>query len=156
MALGRSQTAIGGRPRFHSGSGPRLTSPDVGGPEPRWAPELRHLATVVDPAVAHVHDPAGAGGHLVAVGDHQDRLALAVQAPEQLEDLTAAVGVERAGGLVGQQQRGLVGQGPGDGQALALTAGQHGRHLVGLVPQAEQVEQVSSLRLGRLAPACRR
>ena len=67
------------------------------------------------------------GGHVVVVGDEEDRLAAGVQPAEQLEHLEAALGVERAGRLVGEQQRGRVGQGPGDGQALALAARQHAR-----------------------------
>ena len=42
--------------------------------------------------------------HLVRVGDHEDRLAVGVQPAEQLEHLLAAVGVERARRLVGQQR----------------------------------------------------
>ena len=69
----------------------------------------------------------GGGGDVVVVGDEQDRLAARVQAAEQLEHLVAALGVERTGRLVGQQQRRLVGQGAGDGQPLALAAGQRRR-----------------------------
>ena len=47
---------------------------------------------------------------------------------EQLHDLLATRGVERAGRLVGQQQRRLVRERPGDREALALAAGQHAGH----------------------------
>ena len=95
-------------------------------------------------------------GHGLVVGDEEDRLAARVEAPEQLEDLFAALAVERPGGLVGQDQRGLVGEGPGDGQALALTAGERRRGLAGLVAQPEQVQKVASPGLGRLALHARR
>ena len=48
---------------------------------------------------------------------------------------------------------GLVGQRPGDGEPLALTTGQHAGRLLGLVADAEQVEQVARPGLGRLALA---
>ena len=51
---------------------------------------------------------------------------------EELEDLVARLAVEVAGGLVGQQQRRPLDQGPGDGHPLALAAG----HLVGAVAHA--------------------
>ena len=48
---------------------------------------------------------------------------------EQLEHLVAALGVERAGRLVGEQQRRLVGERAGDREPLALAAGQHARRV---------------------------
>ena len=57
----------------------------------------------------------------------EDRLAVGVEPAEQLEDLGAAVGVEGTGGLVGQEERRLVDERAGDGQALALTAGERRR-----------------------------
>ena len=90
------------------------------------------------------------------MGDQQDRLAARVQTGEQLEHFLAALGVERAGRLVGQQQRRLVGKRPGDREALALTARQRGGRLLGLVADAEQVEQVAATGFGGLALACRR
>ena len=87
------------------------------------------------------------------MGDEHDRLPLGVQAPEQLEHLEAAVGVEGAGRLVGEEKGRLVGQGAGDGQALALAAGQHAGRALGLVGQPEQVEKVAGAGLGLLARA---
>ena len=55
-----------------------------------------------------------------------------VQPLEEPHDLLAGLGVEVAGGLVGQQDRGLHDQGAGDGHALALAAGE----LVGPVGHA--------------------
>ena len=82
---------------------------------------------VDDLAVLHAGDALGGGGDVVVVGDHQDRLAALVEAAEQLDHLVAALGVEGAGGLVGEQERRLVGEGPGDGEALALAAGERAR-----------------------------
>ena len=56
----------------------------------------------------------------------------AVQLAEHLHDLLAGRAVEVAGGLVGQEDRGLVDQRAGDGDALALAA----RQLVGPVVHA--------------------
>ena len=72
---------------------------------------------------------------------------------KQLDDLLAALGVERARRLVGQQQRGLVGQRAGDREPLALAAREHAGHGRRLVADAEEVEQVAGPRLGHLALA---
>ena len=110
-------------------------------------------AVVDDAAVLHPHHALGGIGDWLVVGDEQDRLTTLVQAAEQLEDLFAALAVECAGRLVGEHQRRLVGQRPGDGQPLTLTARQHAGRLLGLVTDAEQVEQVAGTRLGALALA---
>ena len=75
-----------------------------------------------DPAVQHAHDPLGGIGNRVVMRDQHDRLAACVQAAEQLDNLLAAVGVQRAGGLVGEHERRLVGQRPGDSKPLTLPA----------------------------------
>src|SRR5690242_2091550 len=54
------------------------------------------LTAVHHPAVPHPHQPFGGGGHIVGVGDEDDRLAALVQAVEQFHDLLTAFGVERA------------------------------------------------------------
>ena len=46
---------------------------------------------------------------------------------EQIEDDLAVVGVERGGGLIADDQRRLVDQGAGDGDALLLAAGEFAR-----------------------------
>ena len=93
-------------------------------------------AVVDDAAVPHPHEALRRVGDRLVVGDQQDRLAAGVQAGEQLEHFLATFGVERAGRLVGQQQRRLVGERPGDREALPLTARQRGRRLLGLVADA--------------------
>ena len=105
----------------------------------------RHRRVVVahDPAVAHADDAVAGFGDLVVVRHEQDRLAARVQAPEQLEHLVAAFGVERAGRLVGEQQRRLVGERARDRETLALAAGEHAGRFLGLVGETEQVEQVA-------------
>src|SRR6185312_790582 len=76
-----------------------------------------------DPSVPHPHHALGRRSHVRVVCDQDDGLAAPVQPPHQLDHLASALGVERAGRLVSQQQGGLVGQGAGDSEPLALAAG---------------------------------
>ena len=110
-------------------------------------------AVVDDTAVPHAHDALRGVGDGLIVGDEQDRLAAGVQPSEQLQDFLATFRVERAGRFVGQQQRRLVGQRSGDGQPLALPAGERRGGLLGLVADAQQVEQVACPGFGQLALA---
>ena len=68
-------------------------------------------------------------GDVVLVGDQHDRAALAVEVVEQVEDVGGRGRVEVAGRLVGQEQRRLGHQRPGDRDPLLLAA----RELAGLV-----------------------
>src|SRR5882672_10402770 len=60
---------------------------------------------------------------LVSHHDDADAL-LAVQALENRHDLDAGAGIERAGGLVGEDDSRVVDQAAGDGHALLLAAGE--------------------------------
>jgi hypothetical protein len=96
--------------------------------EPARATSARRRGAepVVDhSAVLHADDPLRRVGDGLVVGDEQDGLPALVKAAEQLQYLGAALAVQGARWLVGQHERGLVGEGPGDRQALALTSGQH-------------------------------
>ena len=87
------------------------------------------------------------------VGDQDHRVAGLVQLVEELHDLRRGGRVEVAGGLVGEQDRGLVDQGAGDRHALALAA----RELVGLVVHAVARAPPSPARAARpLAPLAAR
>ncbi len=83
-------------------------------------------------AVAQPDDPPCPAGDIILVGDHDDGIAAAVELVEDLEDLVARAGIEVAGRLVGEQDQWRVGEGAGDGDALALSA----RELVRLVAHA--------------------
>jgi hypothetical protein len=74
----------------------------------------------------------GVFGDVGLVGDEDDGVALGLEIVEEGHDLDAGLGVEVAGGLVGEDDGGVVDQGAGDGDALALSAGE----LVGLVVHA--------------------
>src|SRR5262249_48516584 len=86
-----------------------------------------------DPAVSHPHDTLGRLGDAGVVRDEQDRLAAAVKPAKELEHLEPARAVERAGRLVGEEQRGLVRERARDRESLTLTPGEHSGELVGLV-----------------------
>jgi hypothetical protein len=93
---------------------------------------LRGAALVAgDEAVHQAHGAVGVGGHVGLVGDHHHGDALvAVEGGQQVHDLAAAGGVEVAGGLVGEEQRGPGDQRPGDRHPLLLAAGELGRAVV--------------------------
>src|SRR5690606_10833659 len=61
------------------------------------------------------------------VGGHDDRRSRRVDRAEQLHDPAGRPLVEVPGGLVGQEEHRLVGEGAGDGHPLLLPAGELGR-----------------------------
>src|SRR5215469_16723548 len=82
------------------------------------------VALADDAAVEQVNASAGTCGELPVVGDVDDGLAALSQASEQVKDGVSGVGVEVAGGLVGDEHGGVIGQGAGDGDPLLLPAGE--------------------------------
>ena len=111
--------------------------------------------------LAALHD-VDALGHLAhdaeVVRDEQHRHAhLALQLPQQLEDLRLDGDVERRRRLVGDQQVGLVGERHGDHDALALAARELVREgveaLLGLA-DADLVQQLEHARRAALARPC--
>jgi len=90
-------------------------------------------------AVLQADDPLGLDGDGVIMGDQNHSVSRPVEALEQMQDLPAGVGVQRAGGLVGEDDRRFSHQRPGDGDPLLLSAGE----LVWPVPQlAAQAHQL--------------
>ena len=75
-------------------------------------------------------------GDLGVVGDEHDRPAGGVELVEQGHDVGAGVAVEVAGRLVGEDERGLGDERPGDRDALLLAAGQLGRLVVEAIAHA--------------------
>ena len=111
---------------------------------------------VVHQAVADPDDAAGVRGHRGVVGHQDDRQAvLAVELPEEGEDLLAGLGVEVAGGLVGDQERAAVDQRPGDRDPLLLAAREPRRLVVEPVAQADPLEQRPGPAAARGAPTAR-
>ena len=82
------------------------------------------------------------GGDREIVRDDDDRVALAVEVHEELEHLVARLLVERARGLVGEQQRRLVGERTRDRHALALPARKRRRKDLRLLGDADALEQL--------------
>ena len=72
--------------------------------------------------------------------DHDDK-AVFGDLLEQLHDLDARLGVERAGGFVGQQHVGVVDQGARDGHALHLPARELVGQLVEMLAQADLLQR---------------
>src|SRR5205823_10043425 len=79
---------------------------------------------------------------LCVVGDEQDRLAVALKLAKEFHHLVAAARVERSGGLIGEQKRGIIDQGPRNRDALLLAAAQTSRVATGDVCDAELVQQL--------------
>ena len=109
------------------------------------------------PAGVEDQDPVGEpGDDAEVVGDEQDRGAGAVADPvEDVEHLGLEGDVERGGRLVGDEQRGVVGERHGEHRPLAHPAGELVRVLVGPgggVRDADQVEERDDP-LGRLGRA---
>jgi hypothetical protein len=76
------------------------------------------------------------------VGDQHHRdPGLAVEALQDLHDLDAGPAVQVAGGLVGQDQLGLVHEGPRDGHPLLLAAGELVGSVVGAAAQPDRLEE---------------
>lgn len=77
------------------------------------------------------------------MGDHEDGLAFfAGEGAEEFEDEVGVAHVEVAGGFVGQDDGGGVGEGAGDGDALLLAAGELVGQALGFVAEADVVEEL--------------
>lgn len=99
-------------------------------------------------------DPVGRGQVGVVVGDQDGRGGpVAGEAGDQVDDGGAAFLVEGAGGFVDQEHGGVVHQGAGDVDALALAAGELVGAACGLVGQTDGIEQVHGPVPGRTGPA---
>ena len=96
----------------------------------------------LDPAVADPDDPPGPLGDLDLVGDQHDGPALRVQLVEQRQGVLGGDRIEVAGRLVGQDQRRVGDQRPGDRDPLLLTAGQLTRPVTDPIGQPDPVERL--------------
>src|SRR5690349_1780403 len=81
-------------------------------------------AVAFDPAVAEYHHPLGVRRDVGFVGHHDHGLAGRVEVGEHPHDLLAGDAVEVPGGLVRQEDGGIVHQRARDRHSLALTAGE--------------------------------
>ena len=97
--------------------------------------DLAHAAGLDDAALLHDHDVVGeVADHRQVVGDEDEGDAeVAAQVGEELDDLGLDRDVEGGDGLVGDDELGLQGEGAGDGDALALAAGELVRVALGVL-----------------------
>src|SRR5882672_2056969 len=77
-----------------------------------------------DLPVPKVDHATRAPGDVVLVGDEHDGVPLLVESAEEGHDLLAGARVEVSRGLIGQEERRTVDEGPGDRHALPLAAGE--------------------------------
>ena len=105
-------------------------------------------AALDDGAVAHDRDIVGdrADDGEVVADEEAGEAVLLLQPADQLEDPGLDGDVESAGGFVGDEQLGVEGEGAGDGDALALAAGE-------LVGEAGGVRRLEVDRLEQLGDA---
>src|SRR5215470_16202127 len=104
-----------------------------GGPRTAPARTSRH-----DVAVFQAEDVVGQVDEGLVVGGYQGGDPLGADDREQqAHDLAAGLQVQLAGRLVGDQQLGAAGQGPGDGYALLLAAGQLVRPVRGVLGEPD-------------------
>lgn len=100
------------------------------------------LGVFDDLAVAHGDDAVGGFGDGGVVGDEDHGVfALMMDAAEEVHDLGGVLGVEVAGGFVGEEDGGFVGEAAGDGDALALTAGEFFGHVIEAMAHADGFEE---------------
>ncbi len=97
-------------------------------------------------AVLDEQHARGVARGLDRVRHHEDGLSRSVDALEQAQQLVGALGVERAGRLVGEEQLRLRDERAGDRRALLLSAGK-------LIGELLQQRRETELRGERLEPA---
>jgi hypothetical protein len=111
-----------------------------------------------DFTVAHVQDAVGNLCRVRVMGDHKHGLAeLAVGADKHVKDDLRVLGIEVAGGLVGQHDGWVSDKRPGNGDALLLAAAELGGAMDETTLDGEQVaEMIEELAIqGLLAAADR-
>src|SRR5215472_9312424 len=94
-----------------------------------------------DHAAVQEVDPASRpGGKIAVVRYVKDRLASLRELLEQIEDLMGGPGVEVSGGLVGHQNRWIIGERAGDRHSLLLTARELAGEAVGEIGHVHLAE----------------
>src|SRR6266542_2225937 len=112
---------------------------------PRIATRITVRAAEVldDQAVVEEEDAVGDRRGTWVVSDHHGGLAVRVdRVAHELEDLPAGLGVEVAGGLIGEDDRRLAHESTSDRNALLLTARELGRSVFATVLEADLRHQL--------------
>ncbi len=107
--------------------------------------------------IVHEKDPVRhLAGKAHLVGDYQHGHALLGQLLHHVQHLAHHLRVQGGGGLVKEHELGLHGQGPDNGDALLLAAGELVGIAVGLILQTHPAQQLHGLlvALGLFYPAC--
>ena len=110
---------------------------------------------VDDAAVEEVNVAIGVAGVARIVRDHADGRAALMQLVQQVHHRLAALRIEVAGRLVGEQNDRLAGDGARDGDALLLSAGQLTGQMLRAMRHADALERVGRRAAGVPPAACR-
>src|SRR5262245_27389461 len=103
---------------------------------------------MVNPAVFHVGHTVGIFENAVIVRDDDDAaVGFGGDLLQNLHHFCAVLAVQGGGWLVADDEPGLVHEGPGDGYALLLSAGEHVRAMVHALAQANSFEHLRRLLL---------
>ena len=94
-----------------------------------------------DAAVGEADDARGVLEQaLVVSGEDEGKTEAAIQVAHQVDELSGVARVEIGGRFVGQDQRGAMNDGAGDGNPLALSAGEQVGTLMGAGGEADVLE----------------
>ena len=86
--------------------------------------------------------------------EHYGQIQLAVDVADQPQDAAGRLRIQGAGRLIAQQHLGIIGQSPGNGHALLLSAGKLRWIDIRFVAQVDERQQILHLRADlRLAQA---
>ena len=98
----------------------------------------------LDPSVDQADPAVGGGGDLRAVGDQDDGGFFAAgEGGEEVDHGGAGGGVEIPGGFIGQENRGAVDEGAGEGGALHLATGELVRAVMATVRESDGFKKVA-------------
>ena len=149
-AKGRPATAV-------SDPGPVVTaalSTAPNGPPPPVSPagDASRVPLVAEVTVDQDDGPVRGTRELRAVRHQEHRRAAApAPRPELGKEHGRVLRVQVPGGLVGQDDGGVVQHGPAEGDALLLATRERGRKLLGPLPDPEPLEEIARRRLGSRA-----
>jgi hypothetical protein len=109
--------------------------------------QSRHLVqrsvSFLNSAINEVEGPLRSTGNGRVMCDEHDRTPFCVKLIKQAQHLLPGFWIEIASRLVGQDQRRIIRESPGEGDALLLTDAQFARLVSSAIGQADTVQQRS-------------